>query len=137
MVVRCSRVQRRTLRPQLDWLLELDAPSLVHTVGDDSQPDAHQPLVLKTASRAATLTLPRARARRAVYAHTASTAAILVVVGYEGLLPCSRAIVTAWGRGAACMSGTMRFLFIRKNRPIFIGNLGLFWIHLYGLIGNA
>ena len=23
----------------------------------------------------------------------------------------------------------MRFLFIRKNRPIFMGNLGLFWVY--------
>jgi hypothetical protein len=31
-----------------------------------------------------------------------------------------------------CLS-TMRFLFTGKYRSIFMGNLGLFWIHLYGL----
>ena len=32
---------------------------------------------------------------------------------------------------------TMRFPLIRKNGPIFIGNLGLFWIYFYGFMGNA
>ena len=32
---------------------------------------------------------------------------------------------------------TMRFPLIRQNRSTFIGNLGLFWIHFYGLMGNA
>ena len=32
---------------------------------------------------------------------------------------------------------TMRFPLIRKNRSIFIGNVGLFWIYFYGLMGNA
>ena len=32
---------------------------------------------------------------------------------------------------------TMRFRFIRKNRPIFIGNLGRFWVQFHGFTGNA
>ena len=36
----------------------------------------------------------------------------------------------------ACLA-TMRFPLIGQNRSIFIGNLGLFWIYLYGLMGNA
>ena len=117
---RCSRLQRRTLRPQLDWLLELDAPSLVHTAGDDSQPvtHAHQPLLLKTASRAATLTLPRARARCAVYAHTAATAAGVYeychtssgrIRGSASVQP-GRQLRLRGGRGAAaCMSGRREY----------------------------
>jgi hypothetical protein len=31
----------------------------------------------------------------------------------------------------------MRFPLIRKNRSIFIGNLGLFGIYFYRLMGNA
>eukprot|EP01046_Picozoa_sp_COSAG06_P018673 COSAG06_NODE_1307_length_9916_cov_99.462361_13_plen_128_part_00 len=33
-------------------------------------------------------------------------------------------------------SGAMRFPLIRQNRSIFIGNLGLFWIYFYGLMGK-
>eukprot|EP01046_Picozoa_sp_COSAG06_P042091 COSAG06_NODE_5317_length_3567_cov_2.205882_4_plen_106_part_00 len=31
----------------------------------------------------------------------------------------------------------MRFPLIRQNRTIFIGNLALFWVYFYGLMGNA
>jgi hypothetical protein len=39
-------------------------------------------------------------------------------------------------RSSRTLQHTMRFPLIRKNRSILIGNLGLFWIYLYGLTGK-
>ena len=53
------------------------------------------------------------------------------------LLRIATIIIATAGLSELPARDTMRFPLIGKNRSIFIGNLGLFWVHFYRLTTNA